>query len=187
MHSPDCVRKRIEAVISGSSVPEDAPHSKNTLQWLFKLKPDADEALQIAALGHDIERAVNDRKVRREDYGDYDRFKAAHARNSAKILMEVMMDCAMKGKVAEEVCRLVRLHEIGGDSRSDILKDADAISFFDVNLPLYFERNGWEETKQRAVWGYQRLSGRMKKVVQRLSYEKEQLNRLLKSAIRESI
>jgi len=72
MHSPDCVRKRIEAVISGSSVPEDAPHSKNTLQWLLKLQPAADEALQIAALGHDIERAVNDRKVRREDYGEQD-------------------------------------------------------------------------------------------------------------------
>ncbi len=37
-------------------MPEDPRHAENTLDWLLKLKPDADEALQIAALGHDIER-----------------------------------------------------------------------------------------------------------------------------------
>ena len=35
-----------------------------------ELKPDADDALKIAALGHDIERAIEERKVRREDYKD---------------------------------------------------------------------------------------------------------------------
>ena len=58
------VKKAIEAVVAESSVPEDPLHSKNTLSWLLKLKPDADEALQIAALGHDIERAIERRKVR---------------------------------------------------------------------------------------------------------------------------
>jgi hypothetical protein len=58
MHSIDCVKKRIEEIIKTSPVPEDPIHSKNTLEWLLWLKPDADEALQIAALGHDIERAI---------------------------------------------------------------------------------------------------------------------------------
>ena len=58
----------MEWIIKKSQVPEDPIHSKNTLEWLLKLKPDADDALKIAALGHDIERAIAERKVRREDF-----------------------------------------------------------------------------------------------------------------------
>jgi len=36
------------------------------------LEPGADEALKIAASGHDIERAIEERKVIRKDYISYD-------------------------------------------------------------------------------------------------------------------
>jgi hypothetical protein len=186
MRSIDCVKKEIETIIAASPVPEDPIHSKNTLEWLLRLKPDADEAFKLAALGHDIDRAVNERKVRRVDFEDFDEFKDAHARNSADILREVMVNCGVEGDMVEEVCRLVRLHEKGGDLRSDLLKDADGISYFDVNLPLYFERNGWDETKRRSVWGYRRLSKRMMQVAAGLSYENEELNRLIISVVKEA-
>jgi len=149
--------------VAGSSVPEDPPHAENTLEWLLKLKPNADEALQIAALGHDIDRAVEARKVQRADFADYDVFKAVHAHNGAIILKEIMDECGVPEDIAEEVYRLVCRHEVGGDPRSDLLKDADSISYFDVNLPFYYERTGWQETLRRCLWGYRRLSPRMKK------------------------
>ncbi len=121
------VKKTIETVIADSRVPEDSIHSKNTLAWLLRLKPDADEALQIAALGHDIERAIEHRKVRRADFDDYDEFKAAHARNSALVLKEIMQKCGLPAAISDDVCRLVCRHEVGGDERSDLLKDADAM------------------------------------------------------------
>ena len=186
MRSIDCVKNKIESIIALSHVPEDPRHSKNTLEWLLRLKPDADEALKITALGHDIDRAMNERKVKRADFNDFDEFKAAHARNSAGILREIMGDCGLEKDMLEEVYRLVCIHEVGGDPYSDLLKDADAISYFDVNLPLYFERNGWVETKRRSVWGYQRLSEKMKHVAADLHYENEELNRLLKAAIRDA-
>ena len=49
MDSIDCVKKKIEGIIEKSIVTEDPIHSKNTLEWVLKLKPDADEALKIAA------------------------------------------------------------------------------------------------------------------------------------------
>ena len=76
-------------MIAGSGVPEDPGHSRNTLEWLLRFDPKADPALRIAALGHDIERAVEARKVQRGDFADYDAFKAAHARNSAAMLGEI--------------------------------------------------------------------------------------------------
>ncbi len=77
--------RRIAEVIAGSSVPEDPLHSRNTLEWLLRLAPQVDSALRIAALGHDIERAVEARKVRRRDCADYDAFKATSPRHSAPL------------------------------------------------------------------------------------------------------
>ena len=153
---------------------------------LLRLDPKADQALQIAALGHDIDRADELRKVRRADYDDYDEFKAAHARNGAKILRSTLAKCGVAGSIADEACRLVTLHEVGGDPHSDLLRDADSISFFEVNMPLYYQREGRDETMRRCIWGYGRLSGRLKKIVKKITYEDETLTQLLKNAIQQA-
>jgi hypothetical protein len=53
-------------------------------------------------------------------------------------------------------------------------------------MPLYYEREGWEETKRRCIWGYRRLSARMKEIAKDITYEDKALTRLLKEAIREA-
>ena len=186
MDSIDCAKQRIREILAGSRVPDDPIHAENTLEWLLKLDPAADQALQIAAFAHDIERAVETRKVCRADFNDYDAFKEAHAHNGAAILRTILDRCGVAKSVAEEACRLVTMHEVGGDPRSDLLKDADSISFFEVNMPLYYQREGWEETRRRCSWGYRRLSGRMKKIARRLTYDDEALTRLLKEAIQQA-
>jgi len=169
----------MEGIIKKSQVPEDPIHSKNTLEWLLKLKPDADDALKIAALGHDIERAIAERKVRREDYKDYDEFKEAHASNSATILAEMLKECNISKKLVDDVVFLVCHHETGGTRRVDILRDADSISFFHVNLPYYFLRNGIEETKRRCLWGYKKLPKNMQEVVVKFNYNDKELESLV--------
>lgn len=185
MDKINLVKRKIEEVIKGSSVPEDPIHSKNTLEWLLKLKPDADENLKIAALGHDIERAIEKRKVRRQDYKDYDAFKDAHALNSANILAEIMQAYDIDKKIIDEVFSLVRHHETGGNGQVNILKDADSISYFEVNLPLYFVRNNLKETKRRCLWGYKRLSDQGKEIVAELNYQNKEIKSLLKVCIDE--
>ncbi len=159
MNPGRCARQRIRRFIARSPVAEDPRHAENTLAWLLKLEPRADEALQLAALAHDIERARPDR-LRREDYADYDRFKADHAARGALMLAEILRRCRVDPELAAESCRLVKLHETGGDPRSDLLRDADSLSFFDLNLPLYHQREGDEETLRRCSWGVRRLSRR---------------------------
>ncbi|NIA10036.1 MAG: DUF4202 family protein [Nitrospiraceae bacterium] len=181
MDSIDCVKKKIEGVIEKSIVIEDPIHSKNTLEWLLKLKPDADEALKIAALGHDIERAIEKQKVRRKDYRSYDEFKKAHALNSAKILKEIMEECNVRKELVDDVFFLVSRHEIGGDRRVDVLRDADSISFFHVNLPYYLVRNGVEETKRRCLWGYKKLPRNLQDVVTKFNYEDKELESLVRA------
>ncbi len=186
MDSISHAKQKIREIIAGSHVPEDPHHAENTLCWLLKLDPLADQSLQIAALAHDIDRAVEAHKVQRVDFSDYDTFKSAHAKNSAINLRKILNECGVERDVVDEACRLVVHHETGGDSRSDLLKDADGISFFEVNLPLYYHREGPAETRRRCVWGYQRLSSRMKKVAQNMTYESEELTLLFKEAIMEA-
>lgn len=183
INSIECAKRKIRAVISKSGVPEDPVHAENVLDWVLKLRPDADEALQIAALSHDIDRADERRKVRRTDFNDYDAFKAAHANHSAKILKEILHECYVDQSIIDEACRLVVQHEVGGDMRSDLLKDADSISFFEVNMSLYLQREGYEETLKRCIWGYHRLSTKMREICRNMTYPQYPLVKILKEAI----
>jgi hypothetical protein len=187
MNSIRCAEQLIRSAISGSKVPEDPLHAENTLAWVLKLLPEADVALKLAALGHDIERAIETRRVQKNRFRSFDEFKAAHASNSAEILRSILGECGVDEHVKIEVCRLVRLHETGGDERSDILKNADALSYFQDNLPLYFARNGWMETKRRATWGYVRLSPQLRLIVARFRFESEDINALLHEVVMEGV
>lgn len=171
--------KRLHKIISGSSVPEDLLHAKNTLVWLLRIDPQASQALQIAAFAHDIERAFEYKKIHRMDFNDFDLFKASHASSSSKILMEILTEYDIHRAISLEACSLVLLHETGGNANADLLMNVDSISYFDVNLPLYFQREGLEETKRRSVWGYKRLSGRGKEIVKKLKYSEKILTRMM--------
>ena len=183
----ECARQKIRGVIAGSQVSEDSRHADNTLEWLLRLEPDASAALQLAALGHDIDRAIKGLKVRRANFDNYDAFKAAHARNSAQILRQILVACDVERQIVDEACRLVRAHEEGGDPDSDLLQDADSISYFDVNVAPYFQREGWDETKRRSSWGYSRLTPRAQEIVKRIDHEDKELARLLREVIPGSV
>ena len=185
MNKIAAVKDRIIRIINKSSVPEDPIHAKNTLEWLLKLKPDANETLQIATLGHDIERAIEERKVKRKDYQSYDEFKDAHALNSAKIMKEIMKEHNMNKAMIEKVFFLVRHHENGGTKLADVLKNADSISFFQVGLPFYHIRHNLEQTKERCLWGLKRLPQSLRRIVAKFNYRNPKLNSFIKNKIKE--
>lgn len=182
MEGMDRAKQVIRDTVAKSPVPEDPRHAENTLDWLLRLDPDADESLQLAALGHDVERAVPSRRIRRRDYPDFIDFKAAHAENSAIVLGEILADCGIPRPIVDDVRRLVRRHETGGDPRSDLLQDADSLSFFDVNLPLYGTRHDLETVRRRIEWGSRRISPGRRHFVAGFSYENPDLARMVRQA-----
>jgi len=182
----ESIEAEIERIISKSEVPEDSIHSKNTREWLLKLKPEADMALQIAALGHDIERSLKEGKTQRQNYADYNEFKKAHSRKSAKVLCEILLKYDINQTIIDKINKLVICHEFGGNPEANTLKDADSISYFDVNLPFYFQRNSEMETIFRMNWGYQRLSPNAKSIVRRFCYENVVLQALFQQIVLQS-
>lgn len=161
------IRNEILEILSHSLVPEDYEHALHVLKWVTQLKPNADFALRIASLGHDIERAVPEQKVQRMQFPSYDDFKRAHAENSARIVHEILCRYPIAQDVIARVHYLITNHEFGKDADIDltILKDADSLSFFEINLPYYVDREGEEETYFRMQWGYDRMSGRAKQLL----------------------
>jgi hypothetical protein len=177
----DAIENEIEEIISLSDVPEDYSHAKNVKKWVLKFIPNADWTLQIAAFAHDIERALPQRKVIRSKFSDYNDFKNAHALNSAKIVQEILDKYPLGCEVKNKILSLIKNHELGQNGGSDlvILKDADSLSFFEVNLLAYAERNDESEILSRMMWGYKRLSRRAKQIVKKFHYENEKLNEFL--------
>lgn len=177
------VKKKINGLIVQSSFPEEPFHSINTLEWLLRLKPESDSALQLAALGHDIERSFDEKRIRTEDYNSYDEYKQAHALNSAQILSQIMEECGVEQVIVDDVAHLVAHHEMGGDEREEVLKNADTISFFHVCLPLYYDRKGEEITRKRCVWGYKKLPEDLRKVVAEFDYMDDELGDLVRESL----
>lgn len=177
MNRCEKLRSRILEIISHSPVPEDLEHAQNTLYWLLKIYPEADSSLKIAALGHDIERSVPER-IKRENFEDFDEFKKAHALRSAEILKNILVEFNCPENIVDKVYDLVKKHEHGGDFKSDILKDADSLSFFDTNIKYFYKREGFQKTLERAIWGIKRLSPQAKEFFISLNPSDENLKKI---------
>ena len=106
----------------------DIVHAQRTVYWVKQLKPDADEALLVAAVAHDIERAIyGDWKKGSDDSVALRKHQDLSAAEIEKFLAEEGVDKIF----IERVKNLVAHHEEGGDAEQNILCDADCLAFFE--------------------------------------------------------
>ena len=184
----ESVKKEIEEIISKSPVKVDSVHSELTLKWVLKLKPDADEALKIAALGHDIERGITGISEKDlKDTSKLDEFKKEHSVRSANFVADIMKKHGYDEKIIDKVKNLVEEHEfVGDEEESNILTDADSLAFFDYNLPYYKKRNGEEKAKHKIKFMYKRMSEKAKELVKKIKYEDKEMDNMVKEFISKS-
>lgn len=117
-------------------------HLERTLHWLLELDPTASEALRIAAVVHDIERAfpapdspfdpAADPAAR--EYNDW------HQRRCAEITREWLREQHAPEALTEQVTALVGVHEWGGWPEADLLQAADSLSFLEVQIGMFADR-----------------------------------------------
>lgn len=169
------VREQIQRLLALSPTGIDSQHSLSTLAWVCRLKPGCDDALQIAALAHDIDRAVTGitESTHWQRGGDLRQFKTEHAIRSAQIISLLLAAHGCDRAFVEKVSRLVEAHEFGGDEESDLLRDADSLSFFEQNVESYLRRNGREKTQAKIRFMYDRLSEPAKRLVEELAIPEE--------------
>lgn len=125
-------------------------HYTRTVYWIRELKPDADEALLIAGMSHDIERAFyGDWKA---GSGDEEKLKK-HQELSAGIIGDFLKKQGVSEDFIQRVKGLVLRHESGGDGDQNVLCDADCLAWFEEkalrNAKKHKQEGREEEMKKK--------------------------------------
>ena len=175
------LEKEMEDITKKSPDFEDPINSTSTRYWVLKLKPDANEELQIAALAHDIERAVPRDFIKFESY---EKHKEYHSKRSAEIISELMKRHGFKQKSIEKVKGLVILHEVGGNEEADILRDADSLSFFEHNIYYYYKNHDKERTKFKINYMYSRCSQKAKNLIKKMRFSDKKIEKIVKEIVK---
>ena len=117
--------------------PWNSYHLLKSLEWLDRVASDSGEAVRLATLTHDMERAFPgpDSPVMK-GLGDA-AYNAAHAARSARIVGAWLRDHGADQALIADVEALIRAHEDGGWPDADAVQAADSLSFLDTNIDLF--------------------------------------------------
>jgi hypothetical protein len=132
-------------------------HLINSLEWLDTLAPGSSEAVRLATLTHDMERAFPgpDQPIAKHLVDA--EYNAAHSARSARIVGAWLRSQGANEELVREVEGLVLVHEDGGWPEANMLQAADSVSFLDCNVDLFlgFVRSGtWPASEVRMKFDY---------------------------------
>jgi len=156
MNSIDKTRKFVKE--SFKDHPMDQEHAEFTFAWIKKMKPNAGEALLLAGLLHDIERAI---------YGDWKKGSnlkknlIKHQSLSAKEAGKFLTSCNADQKIISKVKRLVKGHEQGGNEEEDALCNADCLSLMEGKAVKWAKKCETGEDKEEVKRKMKHVYGRI--------------------------
>jgi len=117
--------------------PYNRDHLVCALDWLDRLAPGSHEAVRLATLTHDMERAFpGPDSPQMESLNDPD-YNRLHSERSARIVGTWLRGNGAPEALVHRVERLILAHETGGWLEADLVQAADSLSFFDTNIELF--------------------------------------------------
>jgi uncharacterized protein DUF4202 len=124
--------------------PYNRHHLLKALEWLDRVAPHSSEAVRLATLTHDMERAFpgpDQPVIKTLSDPEYER---VHSLRSARIVGAWLREQHAKEALVEHVEALVVAHEFGGWPEADLVQAADSLSFLETNIDLFlgFVRSG---------------------------------------------
>ncbi|HEY3994113.1 MAG TPA: DUF4202 family protein, partial [Ktedonobacteraceae bacterium] len=123
----------------------NAEHLVKTETWLLRLQPAASEALRLAALTHDMERAFPGPDSPKSQGGVDHIYNRAHSERSASIVGAFLREQGAGEPLVEDVIKLIRAHEYGGWPEANLLQAADSLSFLEVNITMFLQSIGKDD------------------------------------------
>ena len=150
-------------------------HLRRTLHWLLELDPGADEALQIAALAHDLQRAFRDGEPATRDGFLDPLYLDHHQERGGEIVAGFLLREGADAALAERVRTLISRHEEGGTDEQNLLRDADSVSFFENNCDYFLRvlaaKEGPAAVRAKFAWMYKRIGSEPARRIARPWYE----------------
>ena len=115
--------------------PYNSTHLLKSLEWLDRLAPGVSEAVRLATLTHDMERAFGGPDALPIKMNDR-AYEEAHSNRSARIVGEWLRASGGGAELVSDVEALIRVHEWGGSPDADLVQAADSLSFLETNIDL---------------------------------------------------
>ncbi|MYD95005.1 MAG: DUF4202 domain-containing protein [Chloroflexi bacterium] len=123
-----------EIQVRGESRPKELTHAALVSAWIERLRPDADDALRIAAHGHHVRRWAIPRAEYPRGRRGYLRWRQALQELHAATLGEVMMETGYDAAAIERAQNLVRKKNLRRDPDVQALEDALCLVFLETQL-----------------------------------------------------
>jgi hypothetical protein len=166
-------------------IEEVHPHALHLVRardWVVALDPDAGEALRVAAVLHDVERAFPDPDSPWDPAGDWDHpgYNRWHQDRAAQHARRWLVEQGAPAALVDEVDRLILVHEEGGWPEADLLQAADSLSFLETltGVTVAWVRRG--VPAQRALDKLQFMADRIQ-----VDAAREDAGRMLDAALAE--
>lgn len=137
--------ERIDAYNAQDPNGEELLYSQRMTAWLYKIEPDASEALQIAARAQHIGRWTSPREDYPMDRAGYKRWRTElaefHARTTAGILREVGYDDETIARVES----LLKKKRLKTDPECQTLEDVICLVFLEFEFAEFAEKHPEEK------------------------------------------
>jgi hypothetical protein len=117
--------------------PYNRDHLLKALEWLDRLAPGEPDAVRLAALTHDMERAFPGPDSPVLESLDDPVYERLHSERSARIVGEWLAAQGADEQLTREVSALIVAHEVGGTREADLVQAADRLSFLETNIDLF--------------------------------------------------
>ena len=123
-----------EIQVRGEARPKELTHAAMVSAWIERLRPDADDALRIAARGHHVRRWAIPRGEYPLGRRGYLRWRQALQELHADTLEEVMTEAGYDRVVIARAQDLVRKRNLRRDPDVQALEDALCLVFLETQL-----------------------------------------------------
>src|SRR5690242_13829647 len=108
--------------------PYNSYHLVRSLEWLDRISPGAREAVRLATLTHDMERAFPGPDQPLPRILDDPEYYRAHSERSARIVGGWLRENGAAADLTADVEKLILAHEFGGWPEANMVQAADSLS-----------------------------------------------------------
>jgi hypothetical protein len=142
--APDRFAKAIKAIdaanaedptrvtVRGQVRPKELAHAELITEWITRLRPDASEALLLAARAHHIQRWVSPRSTYPDGRAGYLRWRRDLSLRQAEAVGRLLTDASYDELTIERVQTIVRKHNLASDPDVQALEDAICLVFLET-------------------------------------------------------
>jgi ketosteroid isomerase-like protein len=120
--------------IRGRTGPKEVLHAELVSEWVARLRPDAGEALRLAARGHHFRRWMVPRSSAPAGRAGYLRWRKARQEDQARELGELLAGAGYDAETVQRVQALVRKEDLTRDPDVQTLEDALCLVFLETQL-----------------------------------------------------